>query len=254
MNDLTVFDFEGSEIRTIRKNDDVWFSATDVATQLGLSNTTVAISKLDEDERSKFNLGRQGQSNFISEPGLYKLIGSSRKPQAKRFNRWVTHEVLPSIRQGGAYVTANTAQEWLDDPDMMISVLEKYRDARNENETLKAENAILQPKALFTDMIEVSKNSILIRQFAKLLRQKGLEIGQNRLFEWLRNGGWLIKGASDRNAPTQKAMEMGLFEVKETPIWHKTGECTIQTTTKITGKGQIFFMKKLMKEFKGVIE
>lgn len=247
MNQIVPFNFEGIGVRTIQHHSLTWFAAADVAKGLGLTNTTVAISGLDADERSKFNLGRQGETNFINEPGLYKMIGSSHKPAAKRFNRWVTHEVLPSIRRDGAYLTQQTAAQWLDNPDMMIEVLNRYKATQAENQRLHDENTIMQPKALFADAVSVSSTSILVGDLAKLIKQNGVEIGANRLFKWLRDNGYLIsRRGTDWNMPTQRAMNLGLFKVKETSIQHSDGHTTVNKTPKVTGKGQQYFINKFL--------
>lgn len=175
MNELQNFRFEGNEIRTIQAQDLIWFAAKDATNNLGLSNTTMAIRNLDTDEVTKFNLGGlSGETNFISEAGLYKLIGASRKPQAKKFNRWVTHEVLPNIRRNGAYVTPQTAEDWLNNPDMMIDVLKRYKDVQSElqeehTHRLIAEQQVneLQPKATYYDLILRNKSLYSVSQISK---------------------------------------------------------------------------------------
>lgn len=246
-NQLTHFNFEGEEVRTVQSDEIIWFAMPDVARALNLSNSSVAVKALDDDERAKFNLGRQGNTNFISEPGLYKLIGASRKPEAKRFNRWVTHEVLPSIRKNGMYATPQAAEQLLNNPDMMIEILTRYKDAQVENQRLHDENTVMQPKALFADAVATSHTTILVGELAKLLKQNGVEIGQNRLFKWLRDNGYLIKRkGTDWNMPTQRSMGMELFKVKETSIAHSNGSVTVSKTVKVTGKGQQYFINKFL--------
>lgn len=249
--EIKPFSFEGNQIRTLQKDSIIWFAMPDVAQSLSLSNPSVSVRALDLDEVTKFNLGGlSGDTNFISEPGLYKLIGASRKPAAHRFNRWVTHEVLPSIRKEGAYVTPQTAFDWMSQPDNMIKFLERYRDAQQENQRLHDENADMQPKALFADAVATSHTSILVGELAKLLKQNGVEIGPKRLFNWLRENGYLIKRkGTDWNSPTQKSMNLDLFEVKETPIVHADGHVTVSKTTKVTGKGQQYFINKFLNHY-----
>ena len=249
MNELQNFNFEGKEIiRTIQQDSFTWFAANDVASTLGLSNTTVAINRLDDDEVTKFNLGGlSGETNFISEAGLYKLIGSSRKPAAKKFNRWVTHEVLPTIRRHGAYMTDARIEEVLSDPDTIIKLATDLKGERVRR--LKAEQVITEqrPKVLFAESVETSHTSILVGDLAKILRGNGIQIGANRLFGWMRDNGYLIAGnRSDKNMPTQRSMEMGLFEVKETAITHSDGHTSISKTVKVTGRGQQYFIAKFL--------
>ena len=177
MNEPQLFNFEGNDVRTLNRDEQIWFAAPDVAKALELSNTTVAVSSLDDDERAKFNLGRQGDTNFISEPGLYKLIGASRKPAAKRFNRWVTHEVLPTIRQHGAYMTPETIEKAIYNPDFIINLATQLKDEQAKTAALTADNETMKPKALFADAVATSHTSILIGDLAKLIRQNGVDIG-----------------------------------------------------------------------------
>lgn len=246
MNELKLFQFEDNQVRTVSSNGIIWFAAPDVANALELSNTTVAVSSLDDDERSKFNLGRQGDTNFISEPGLYKLIGASRKPAAKRFNRWVTHEVLPSIRKHGAYMTPETIEKVIYNPDFIINLATQLKDEQAKTAVLKADNEEMKPKALFADAVATSHTSILIGDLAKLIRQNGVNIGQNRLFAWLREHGYLIGSGERRNMPTQRSMDLGLFDIKERTFQNPDGSVRITKTTKVTGKGQQYFINKFL--------
>lgn len=248
MNELKLFQFEDNQVRTVSSNGIIWFAAPGVANALELSNTTVAVSSLDDDERSKFNLGRQGDTNFISEPGLYKLIGASRKPAAKRFNRWVTHEVLPSIRKHGAYMTPETIEKAIYNPDFIINLATKLKDEQAKTAALTADNETMKPKALFADVVATSHTSILIGDLAKLIRQNGVDIGQNRLFAWLRDNGYLIGSGNRRNMPTQRAMDLELFEVKERTFQNPDGSVRITKTTKVTGKGQQYFINKFLQK------
>lgn len=173
----------------------------------------------------------------ISEPGLYKLIMRSRKPEAKEFQRWVTHEVLPSIRKHGAYMTQQTLDKALTSPDFLIQLATKLKEEQEKvNE--------LEPKARFADAVAASDGTCLVGELAKMLRQNGLNIGQNRLFAQLREDGYLGKTGSNRNMPTQKAMDLGLFRIKETAITHSDGHVTINRTVKVLGKGQTYFINR----------
>lgn len=249
MNELQLFQFEDNQIRTVSSNGIIWFSAPDVTNALKLTNTTVALKSLDGDEVTKFNLGGlSGETNFISEPGLYKLIGASRKPAAKRFNRWVTHEVLPSIRKHGAYMTPETIEKAIYNPDFIINLATKLKDEQAKTAALTADNETMKPKALFADAVATSHTSILIGDLAKLIRQNGVDIGQNRLFAWLREHGYLIGSGDRRNMPTQRAMDLGLFDIKERTFQNPDGSVRITKTTKVTGKGQQYFINKFLQK------
>lgn len=249
MKELQLFQFENHQVRTVNSNGIIWFAAVDVTDALGIKNPSDAIKPLDEDERARFNLGRQGNANFISEPGLYKLIGASRKPAAKRFNRWVTHEVLPSIRKHGAYMTPETIEKAIYNPDFIINLATQLKDEQAKTAALKADNETMKPKALFADAVATSNTTILVGDLAKVLKQNGVDIGAKRLFSWLREQGYLIKRiGADYNSPTQRAMELGLFEVKETAISHSDGHVTVQKTPKVTGKGQQYFINKFLQK------
>lgn len=245
MNNLELFSFEGNRVRTVNNNGEVWFVATDVAKTLEIKNTTDALKRLDDDERSRFNLGRQGEANIISEAGLYSFIGASRKSEAKKFMRWVNHEVLPSIRKNGAYLTDQKAFDVTHNPNALGDLLLQAGEQLKQKDLQITE---MKPKALFADAVAVSHSSILIGELAKIMKQNGVKIGQNRLFEWMRVNGYLISGnRSDKNMPTQKSLELGLFKIKETVINHSDGHTTINKTPKVTGKGQQYFINKFLK-------
>ena len=247
MNEPQLFNFEGNDVRTLNYDEQIWFAAPDVTKALKLTNTTVSLKSLDGDEVTKFNLGGlSGETNFISEPGLYKLIGASRKPAAKRFNRWVTHEVLPSIRKHGAYMTPETIEKAIYDPDFIINLATQLKNEQAKTAALKADNETMKPKALFADAVATSHTSILIGDLAKLIRQNGVNIGQNRLFAWLREHGYLIGSGDRRNMPTQRAMDLGLFDIKERTFQNPDGSVRITKTTKVTGKGQQYFISKFL--------
>ncbi len=251
-NELQVFSYEGNEIRTVQHNGEPWWVLKDVCDVLELSNPSMIADRLDDDERAKYCLGRQGDTNIISESGLYNVILLSRKPEAKKFKRWVTHEVLPTIRKHGAYVTPAKLEEIMNDPDAWIKVLTALKEERAAKERLQLEATENKPKVVFADAVSVSDGTILIGELAKILKGNGIEIGQNRLFEQLRQDGYLIKRkGTDYNAPTQRAMELGLFKVKETAITHSDGHVTISKTTKVTGKGQQYFINLFLGERSG---
>lgn len=247
MNELQVFSYEGKEIRTIQRNGETWWVLKDVCGVLELSNARMIADRLDEDDVSLAyvtdSMGRRQQTNIVNESGLYNVILRSDKPEAKKFKRWVTHEVLPQIRRHGAYITTSKLEEIMNDPDSWIKLLTALKEERQEKERLQLQVAQDKPKVVFADAVSVSDGTILIGELAKILKGNGIEIGQNRLFERLRQDGFLIKRkGTDYNAPTQKAMELGLFKVKETAITHSDGHVTISRTTKVTGKGQQYFV------------
>jgi len=245
-NQLHVFSYEGNEVRTVCHGDETLWVLKDVCDVLGLSDTNKVAERLDGDEltRIKFVSGGQTREMYaVSESGLYSVILRSDKPDAKKFKRWVTHEVLPTIRRHGAYVTPGKLEEMMNDPDAWIKVLTALKDERAAKEHLQLEAAKNEPKVIFADAVSVSDGTILIGELAKILKGNGVEIGQNRLFEKLRQDGYLIKRqGTDYNAPTQRAMELGLFRVKETAITHSDGHVTISKTTKVTGNGQQYFI------------
>lgn len=247
MNELQVFSYEGKEVRTIQRNGETWWVLKDVCGVLELSNARMIADRLDEDDVSLAyvtdSMGRQQQTNIVNESGLYNVILRSDKPEAKKFKRWVTHEVLPQIRRHGAYITTSKLEEIMNDPDSWIKLLTALKEERQEKERLQLQVAQDKPKVVFADAVSASDGTILIGELAKILKGNGIEIGQNRLFERLRQDGFLIKRkGTDYNAPTQKAMELGLFKVKETAITHSDGHVTISKTTKVTGKGQQYFV------------
>lgn len=195
---IKVFENEQfGKIRVVEKNNEPWFIAKDVCKALGLAQVSRAIQKLDEDEvtNSKVidSIGREQKVNAISEAGMYSLVLVSRKPEAKAFKRWVTHEVLPSIRKHGGYLTPQKIEEVLTDPDTIIQLATTLKEEQARRKALEAENQVMQPKALFADAVAASHTSILVGELAKLLKQNGVEIGQNRLFRWLRENGYLMK-------------------------------------------------------------
>lgn len=172
---------------------------------------------------------------IVSEPGLYKLIMRSRKQEAKEFQRWVTHEVLPSIRKHGGYMAG---QESMTPEQMTLAAMNWLRSKVDEQQRQLEAQA---PKVLFADAVSASKTDILVGELAKILKGNGIDMGGTRLFAWLRENGWLMKTGSSRNMPTQKSMELGLFRIKETEITHSDGHITVNKTPKVTGKGQAFF-------------
>lgn len=247
MNELQLFSFESKNVRVLQINNEPWFVASDITKILSLSNTTVALSRLDDDERSKFNLGRQGETNIINEYGLYALVLQSRKPNAKKFQRWVTHKVLPAINHKGIYMTDRKAYDITHDQSgaTLADLLQQAADQLKAKDIQIAE---MKPKALFADSVATSKSTILVGELAKILRGNGVDIGATRLFKWMREHGYLTnRKGSDWNLPTQKSMNLGLFKIKETTINHANGTTSISKTPKVTGKGQQYFVNKFLK-------
>ena len=245
-NEIQQFYFNNAALRTLTDEaGEPWFVAKDVCDILEISNPSDALKRLDDDERSRFNLGRQGETNIVNEAGLYVLVLGSRKPEAHEFKRWVTHEVLPQIRKTGGYIPTPDM-----DDDMTIlakAVMIGQRTMEEQKRRIAAQESHineLEPKARFADAVAASDGTCLIGELAKMLRQNGLDIGQNRLFEILRQDGYLGKTGSNRNVPTQKAMDLGLFRIKETAITHSDGHVTINRTAKVTGKGQTYFISR----------
>lgn len=243
MNELKIFkNSEFGEIRTVEIGSEPWFVGKDMADILGYTNTAKAIrDHVDDEDKLTERIVLSGQNReviFINESGLYSLILSSKLPTAKAFKRWVTSEVLPSIRKHGLYAK----EELLDNPDIAIAAFKALKEEREARKALEAENKQMQPLALFAKSVSASDTSILIGDLAKLLKQNGYETGQKRLFEELRQRSFLMKTGSSKNLPTQKAMELGLFEVKESTINNPDGSVRVTKTTKITGKGQVYFV------------
>lgn len=249
MNEITNFDFEGQSVRTLQINGNPFFVGKDVAQILGYAKPTDAVRKrVDAEDRgiSKMETPSGAQEIVvINESGLYSLILGSKLPKAKQFKRWVTSDVLPKIRQTGMYAT----DQLLDDPDLAIRAFQALKEERERRKELEAQNAKMLPKVIFADAVAASQTSILVGDLAKILKQNGVEMGQKRLFEWLRCNGYLIRRiGADWNSPTQRSMEMGLFEIKETNITHADGHITTNKTTKVTGKGQQYFINLFLKE------
>ena len=251
--DLQIFNYAGKEIRTVQKDSEVWWVLKDVCDVLELSNPSMIADRLDEDEQMKVDpkqyLGSKSNEpvTVINESGLYTAILGSKLETAKRFKHWITAEVLPSIRKHGVYATAETAERLLNDPDFMIRTFTALKEEREKNAALQSKIEQDKPKVLFADAVSTAKTSILVGDLAKLIKQNGYDIGANRLFVWLRENGYLIKRkGADYNMPTQKAMEMGLFEVKETSITHSDGHISVSKTPKVTGKGQVYFLNKFI--------
>lgn len=252
MNQLQVFNnTEFGQVRTMVINGSPWFVAKDVCECLGITKHRDAVSRLDGDERGSVEvdtLGGTQQMAAVNEYGLYSLVLSSRKPSAKAFKRWITHEVIPAIRKHGAYMTGETLEQALTSPDFLIKLATELKTEQEARRLAEAQIEANKPKVLFADSVAASHGSILVGELAKLLNQNGIDIGQNRLFNWLRENGYLIcRKGTDYNMPTQRSMEMQLFSIKETAITHSDGHVSISKTVKVTGKGQLYFVNKFLK-------
>lgn len=248
MTDLQIFNSpEFGAIRTIEKDGEPWFVGKDVAAILGYGDTDQALRKHIDDEdkltRRFDGSGQNRQMTIINESGLYSLVLSSKLPTAKKFKRWVINEVIPSIRKHGAYMTLETLEKVLLSPDTLMQLAQNLKYEQEKRKALEAQIESQKPAVLFTSAVETSKTSILIGELAKMLKQNGVNIGQNRLFAWMREKGYLIKRkGTDYNMPTQRSMDMGLFEIKETTINNPDGSIKISKTPKVTGKGQVYFI------------
>ena len=246
-----LFNFKGYQVRTVTIDNEPYFVGKDVAKILGYSRTADAIRKhVDSEDKGVAKMETPGGNQdlqVINESGLYSLILSSKLPQAHEFKHWVTSEVLPSIRKHGAYMTPQTIEKALLNPDTIISLATQLKEEQQHRKQLQAENNIMKPKALFADAVATSDTSILIGQLAKIMKQNGVDMGQNRLFKWMRTHGFLGKRGDSYNKPTQKAMNLGLFEVKERTVNNPDGSIRVNITTKVTGKGQQYFINKFLK-------
>lgn len=243
MNELQVFNNAMfGNVRIILQGNEPWFVAKDVCDCLDLSNSRKALSRLEDDEKgvtSSDTLGGKQEMATVNEYGLYSLVLSSRKPEAKEFKRWITHDVLPALRRTGSYS--------LNIPQTLPEALRAYADEVEQHNKTKALVEAQRPKVLFADAVSTSDTDILVGDLAKLLNQNGYAVGQNRLFEQLRNEGYLIsRKGNSYNMPTQRAMEMGLFRIKETAITHSDGRVSLNKTPKVTGKGQQYFINRFI--------
>lgn len=245
MNELKIFENEEfGSIRTIEENSKVLFCGKDIAMALGYSNYRDALNRHCNGvvKRDTLTAGGVQSISFITEGNVYRLITHSKLPAAEKFESWVFDEVLPTIRKHGMYAT----DDLLNDPDLAIKAFTALKEERERNRLLQSQNEAMKPKALFADAVAASETSILVGELAKILKQNGVEIGQNRLFAWLRDNGYLIKYGADYNMPTQKSMVLKLFEIKESTVNNPDGSVRINRTTKVTGKGQQYFINKFL--------
>ena len=251
MNQLSkVFDYQDKQVRTVTQGGEPWFVAKDVCEILEISKHRDAISRLPEFMRGSVvvdTLGGKQEMTAVSEAGVYKLVFTSRKAEAERFTDWIATDVIPSIRKHGVYAK----DELLDNPDLFITALQELKKEREQRKQLETKVEQDKPKVLFADAVTASNTTILVGELAKLLKQNNIDVGQNRLFAWLRENGYLIRrNGTDYNMPTQYSMELGLFSVKETSITHSDGHITVSKTAKVTGKGQEYFINKFLNQEK----
>lgn len=257
MNELQKFSNDKfGTIRTVIKDDEPWFVATDVCKSLDIGNNRRATERLDKDEKADVTLSDGSQMRHmtaVNEPGLYSLILGSRKPEAKEFKRWVTHEILPTIRKTGGYV--KNTEQFLDfyvpDADEVTrakfgAMVELSHQLNRQIRELKDDKEKNAPKVEFADAVSASDTSIMVGDMAKMLKQNGIKIGRQRLFKWLRENHYLMKGGEEYNMPTQRSMNQEWFEIKETIQYDKRNNPIICRTPKITGKGQRHLVRKFL--------
>lgn len=273
MNNIQIFNnTEFGAVRTMVIDNEPWLVGKDVAEALGFKNSRDAIlTHVDKEDRRvvqkseittfenyipkdvfpvnfvNTDIPNRGLA-VINESGLYALIFGSKLESAKRFKHWVTSEVLPSIRKHGAYMTEQTLEQALTSPDFLIQLATKLKDEQEKNKALTEANNRMKPKEIFADAVMTSEHSILIGELAKLIAQNGYAIGQKRLFAWMREHGYLLKQGGSYNLPAQRYVEAGLFEIKESSISNPDGSVRLTRTTKVTGKGQVYFINKFLKE------
>jgi anti-repressor protein len=257
-NEIKVFSNEEfGSIRRVEIDGEYWLSGKDVAQALGYAKPENALSAHVDDEDKTTTLVQGTGSNYkskatvINESGLYSLVLSSKLPSAKKFKRWVTSEVLPSVRKHGAYMTPETLEAAILNPDYLLKVATALKAETDKRKALEAKVSADAPKVLFADSVAASSSTVLVGELAKIMRQNGVDMGERRLFRWMRDNGYLIKrNGTDYNMPTQASMEQGLFRIKETVINHSDGHTSVSKTPKVTGKGQTFFLNKFLGEGK----
>lgn len=268
MNEIKLFNNpEFGEVRAVSINNEPWFVLKDICAAFGEQNYRRVASRLEDDEKGVSQiatLGGNQNMTIVNESGLYSTLFAMqpekargvadeyiirRQEQLRKFKHWVTSEVLPSIRKHGAYMTPETLQAAILNPDTMIELCRRLKEEQERATALQEENTCMRPKALFADSVAASGSTILVGELAKILRQNGVDMGEKRLFGWMRENGYLIKRkGTDYNMPTQKSMEQGLFKIKETVISHSDGHTSVNKTPKITGKGQQYFINIFLSE------
>lgn len=251
MTNLKLFNFEGNKVRTVIIDEEPFFVGIDVASILGYSNPQKAMRdhcKKPAESLVNDSLGRPRRTLVLSESDVYRLVLRSDLPSAEKFENWLMEEVLPSIRKHGAYMTDDTIEKAITDPDFLIQLATNLKEEKSKRLEAEQKLEVQRPKVLFADAVSDTEGTILIRDLAKLIQQNGVDIGEKRLFEWLRQNGYLIsRRGTDYNRPTQKSMELGLFKIKETAIMRSSGAQTA-ITAKVTGKGQLYFVNKFLEQ------
>ena len=250
MTQLTPFTYEDQPVRVVTINAEPWFVLADLCKVLNLSQPHRVAARLAGDMKGRTQMTTPGgdqEMTIVSEAGMYEVVIRSDKPEAAAFRRWITSEVLPSIRKHGGYLTTEAAEKALTDPDFIIRLATDLKEERARRAELEAQHEADKPKVLFADSVAASRTSILVGDLAKILRGNGIQIGATRLFAWMRGNGYLVKQQGTAwNMPTQRSMELGLFEVKETAVTHSDGHVTISKTPKVTGKGQTYFVDRFL--------
>ena len=256
-NEIQPFEFEGNKVRAFADGDEVMFVASDIAKILGYRDAEKLTRTLDDEEKGTRPIGTHGGTQtmtVISEPGLYKAILQRQTGRmevevtrefVKRFQRWVTHEVLPQIRKTGGYIPTTDADDDMTILAKAVMIGQRTMEAQKRKIAAQQTRIVeLEPKARSADAVAASDGTCLVGELAKMLRQNGMDIGQNRLFRLLQADGYLGKSGSNRNVPTQRAMDLGLFRIKETTVTHADGHTTVSRTPKVTGKGQRYFIDR----------
>lgn len=243
------FKFGNDLLKVFQQDGQVFFDAEQAAIGLGIYQLKSGHKYVRWERVNKYlNSPQVGKGQYISEPQFYTLAIKADNSTARKFQHWVTSEVLPAIRKHGAYMTPQTIEKALLNPDTIINLATQLKEEQQHRKQLQAENDVMKPKALFADAVATSDTSILIGQLAKIMKQNGVDMGQNRLFKWMRNHGFLGKRGDSYNKPTQKAMNLGVFEVKERTVNNPDGSIRVTITTKVTGKGQQYFINKFLRE------
>ena len=241
------FKFGNDSLKVFQQDGQVFFDAEQAAIGLGIYQLKSGHKYVRWERVNKYlNSPQVGKGQYISEPQFYTLAIKADNSTARKFQHWVTSEVLPAIRKHGAYMTPQTIEKALLDPDTIINLATQLKKEQEQRKQLQTENEQMKPKALFADAVSTSNTSILIGQLAKILKQNGVDTGQNRLFAWMRTNGYLGKRGDSYNKPTQKSMELGLMEVKERTVNNPDGSIRVTITTKVTGKGQQYFINKFL--------
>lgn len=247
---MQLFNFNSNQVRVIEISGEPWFVLKDVCEVLGDLAPRVVRQRLSDDVCSTYPLDTAGgkqMTSIINEDGLYDVILDSRKPEAKAFRKWITSDVIPSIRKHGAYMTPETIEKTLTDPDFIIGLATRLKQEQAEKAVLQAQIDAERPLVHYAESMQVSRDSILVNDLAKLMRQNGLDIGERRLFKLLREDGYLIKSGSEYNMPTQRSMDLQIMEIKMGYRGSSDGTVKMTRTPKITGKGQIYFINRYVK-------